>query len=73
MLLDYIKKLEYKSDLERLNTIKQILKSKNIKFIEQNYSYFNFKGTNVIVDIENAKHLSTCAEGTDLLFPLNLT
>ncbi len=55
MLLDYIKKLEYKSDLERLNTIKRILKSNNIKFIEQNYSYFNFKGTNIIVDCGNLK------------------
>ena len=53
MLLDYVKKLEYKSDLERLNTLKQILKSKKIKFVEQNYSYFNFKGTNVIVDVGN--------------------
>jgi len=55
MLLDYVKQLEYKSDLERLNTIKQILKSKNIKFIEQNYTYFNFKGTNIIVDCGNLK------------------
>ena len=55
MLLDIVKKLEYKSDLERFRTIKQILKSKNIKFIEQKYSYFNFKGTNIIVDVGNAK------------------
>lgn len=55
MLLNYVKKLEYKSDLERLNTLKQILKSKNIKFIEQKYTYFGFKGTNIIVDIGNSK------------------
>ena len=55
MLLDIIKKLEYKSDLERLNTLKNILKLKNIKFIEQKYSYFNFKGTNIIVDCGNLK------------------
>lgn len=53
MLLDYVKKLEYKSDLERLKTLKQILKNKKIKFIEQNYSHYNFKGTNLIVDIGN--------------------
>lgn len=55
MMLDYVKKLEYKSDSERLQTLKQILKSKNIKFVEQKYSYFNFKGTNVIVDCGNLK------------------
>ncbi len=53
MLLEYVKKLEYKSDLERLNTIKNILKNKKIKYIEQKYSYFNFKGTNIIVDVGN--------------------
>ncbi|MBI2646885.1 M20/M25/M40 family metallo-hydrolase, partial [Candidatus Woesearchaeota archaeon] len=55
MLLNYIKQLEYKSDVERLNLIKQILKSKKIKFIEQDYTYFNFKGTNIIVDVGNLK------------------
>lgn len=54
-LLDYVKLLEYKSDLERLQIIKNILKKKNIKFVEQKYSYFNFKGTNVIVDCGNLK------------------
>ena len=53
MLMNYVKSLEYKSDLERLNTLKQILKSKKTKFIEQNYSYLGFKGTNVIVDVGN--------------------
>ena len=53
MLLDYVKSLEYKSSIERLKTLKTILKNKNIKFIEQKYSYFNFKGTNIIVDIGN--------------------
>ena len=53
MLLDTVKKLEYKSDIERLSTLKQILKSNKIKFIEQNYSYFKFKGTNVFVDCGN--------------------
>lgn len=55
MLLDYIKQLEYKSDLERLQTLKNILKNKDIKFIEQKYSYFNFQGTNIIVDAGNLK------------------
>lgn len=55
MLLDYIKQLEYKSDLERLNTIKNILKNKKIEFIEQKYSYLTFQGTNIIVDVGNAK------------------
>ena len=55
MLLDYVKILEYKSDSERLQTIKNILKSKKIKFVEQKYSYFNFKGTNIIVDLGNLK------------------
>ena len=55
MLLDYVKHLEYKSDLIRLQTIKNILKNKNIKFIEQNYTYLSFKGTNLIVNIGNLK------------------
>ena len=53
MLLGIVKQLEYKSDLERLAVLKQILNSKKIKFVEQNYSYFNFKGTNIIVDAGN--------------------
>lgn len=55
MLLDYVKKLEYKLDLERLQTIKTILRNRNIKFIEQNYHLFGFKGTNIIVDAGNLK------------------
>ena len=55
MLLDIVKKLEHKSDLERLAILKQILKSKKIKFTEQNYNYFGFQGTNVIVDAGNLK------------------
>lgn len=55
MLLDYIKKLEYKSNIERLSIIKNILKNKNIKFIEQRYSYYNLRGTNIIVDTGNLK------------------
>ncbi len=55
MLLDYVKRFEYKSDYERLQTLKNILKSKNIKFIEQGYSYYTFKGTNIIADAGNAK------------------
>ncbi len=54
-MLNIVKKLEYKSDLERLQTIKNILKNKNIKFIEQKYRYYAFKGTNVIIDIGNLK------------------
>lgn len=55
MLLDIVKKLEYKSDSERLQTLKHILKTKNIKFIEQNYNYLGFKGTNIIADAGNLK------------------
>lgn len=55
MLLDYVKKLEYQSDSERLQIIKNILKSKNINFIEQEYSYLGFIGTNLIVDCGNLK------------------
>jgi len=55
MLLDCVKQLEYKSDFERSRTLKNILKNKNIKFIEQKYSYFNFQGTNIIVDAGNLK------------------
>ena len=55
MLLRIIKKLEYKSDLERLKTTKQILQSKNINFIEQKYSFKIFEGTNLIVDVGNLK------------------
>ncbi len=55
MLLYYIKKFEYKSDLERLQTLKSILKNKKIKFIEQNYTYLTFKGTNIIVNCGNLK------------------
>jgi len=55
MLLDYVRKLEYKSDLERLQTIKSILKNKNIKFFEQEYNYFGYTGTNIIVDVGNSK------------------
>lgn len=53
MLLDVVKKLEYKSDSERLQTIKSILKNKKIKFAEQNYNYFGFQGTNLIVGAGN--------------------
>ena len=53
MLLDYVKQLEYKSDSERLKTIKNILKSKNIKFIEQKFNLKIFEGTNLIVDVGN--------------------
>ncbi|MBI2654770.1 M20/M25/M40 family metallo-hydrolase [Candidatus Woesearchaeota archaeon] len=55
MLLEIVRKFEYKSDFERLKTLKQILKSKNIKFMEQNYKYFGFSGTNIIVDMGKAK------------------
>lgn len=55
MLLDYVKRFEYKSDFERLQTLKNILESRNIKFIEQGYSYYAFKGTNIIADVGNAK------------------
>lgn len=55
MLLDYVKKLEYKSGSERLKALKQILKSKKIKFIEQKYRYYAFEGTNLIVDMGNTK------------------
>ena len=55
MLLDYVKKLEYKSDIERLNTIKQILNSKKINFTEQKFNFKIFEGTNVIVDCGNLK------------------
>lgn len=55
MLLEYVKRFEFKSDPERLQTLKEVLKSKNIKFIEQEYSYYKFKGTNVIADIGNCK------------------
>lgn len=55
MLLDIVKKLEYKSDSERLNTLKNILKNKKIDFIEQKYNYKIFEGTNVIVDAGNLK------------------
>lgn len=55
MLLDYVKKLEYKSDSERLKAIKQVLQSKKINFIEQKYSFKIFKGTNVIVNCGNLK------------------
>ena len=53
MLLDYAKKLEYKSDLERLKTLKQILNSKKIDFIEQYYRLGIFEGANLIVDTGN--------------------
>lgn len=55
MLLDYVKKLEYKSDSERLNTLRSIFKNKDIKFIEQKYTYLTFQGTNIIVDCGNLK------------------
>ena len=55
MPLEIVKKLEHKSDLERLVALKQILKSKKIKFIEQNYDYLAFNGTNIIVDVGNGK------------------
>ena len=55
MLLDVVKKLEYKSDSERLQTIKSVLKNKNIKFIEQTYIFYGFKGTNIIADTGNLK------------------
>ena len=53
MLLNIVKKLEYKSDIERLKAIKQILNSKRINFIEQKYSFKIFEGTNLIVDVGN--------------------
>jgi len=53
MLLDIVKKLEYKSDSERLQTIKQILNSKKISFTEQKYNLKIFEGTNLIVDVGN--------------------
>jgi len=53
MLLDYVKKLEYKSDSERLKAIKQILRNKNIEFSEQKYNLKIFEGTNLIVDVGN--------------------
>ena len=55
MLLDIVKQLEYKYDLERLNTLKDILKNKKIKFTEQKYNYLAFQGTNLIVDCGNLK------------------
>ncbi len=55
MLLDYVKKLEHKSDLERFQTLKQIIKSKKINFIEQKYNFKIFEGTNIIVDSGNLK------------------
>ena len=55
MLLHYIKKLEYKSDSERLNIIKNILQNKKIKFIEQKYNYFGLVGINIFVDCGNLK------------------
>jgi aminopeptidase-like protein len=68
MLIEYIKKFEYKSDLERLNTLKLILKSKNIKFIEQKYKYYIFKGTNIIVDIGNTKRHIILSAHYDVIF-----
>lgn len=55
MLLDYVKSLEYKSDSERLQTIKFILKNKNINFAEQKYNFKIFEGTNLIIDVGNLK------------------
>ena len=53
MLLDIVKSLEYKSDIERFQTIKQILKNKKINFIEQKYNLKIFEGTNLIIDVGN--------------------
>ncbi|MEK6984001.1 MAG: M20/M25/M40 family metallo-hydrolase [Nanoarchaeota archaeon] len=55
MLLDYVKKLEYKHEIERLNALKQILQSKKIKFSEQKYDYMDSHGINLIVDIGSSK------------------
>ena len=55
MLLDYVKKLEYKFELERLNALKQILQSKKMHYIEQKYKYMASHGTNIIIDIGKSK------------------